>query len=203
MSAIAWGSASRGRGRRRGEAGAAPGDLNPGQPGPEPHLSPHIWGEGDAWNGLPVPLGEGESHCHWRRGREAGPWSLVFPHPTEGEAAAGGTEGGGWGPASRPQGRSPPWPPPNQQVIHVSRPGPSQPPGTVGPAGCPSHCLHTNSLSPSKLLGVHTRAREHAHGTTHVNPPTHTPTHTDIAACTQTHRQTHTHNPRGEEVGSN
>lgn len=34
-------------------------DLNPGQPGPEPYLSHHIWGARGAWNGLSAPVREG------------------------------------------------------------------------------------------------------------------------------------------------
>ena len=157
--------------------------------------------------GILAPLlGRVRCHCHWRKGREAGPRSCVCPHPTEAEATVGGPKGGGWGPKSQPQGRSPPRPPPNQQVRHMSRPGPSWPPGTVGLAACPSHCLHTDSLSLLKLLGVRKHAGKHTHGATHVKnpdtPPTYTPTHTDTDTCTQTHRQIHTHNPQGEWVGS-
>lgn len=58
-----------------GAAGATPGDLNPGQPGPEPHLSPHIWGEGDAWNPGPSP-GEGEVPLSLEKGQ--GGWPSVM-----------------------------------------------------------------------------------------------------------------------------
>lgn len=60
-----------------------PRDLNPGQPGPEPHLSPHIWGEGDAWNPGPPP-GEGEVPLLVEKGQRGWPSVTCLSPPHRG-----------------------------------------------------------------------------------------------------------------------
>lgn len=55
------GLSASGRGRQGEGAGAAPGDLNPGQPGQRAACHPHLGRGGCLEWRLPVPLGEGES----------------------------------------------------------------------------------------------------------------------------------------------
>lgn len=74
----------------------------------------------------------------------------------------------------------------------MSRPHPSQLPGTADLASYQSHCLHTNSLSlkpqgprrPLGPLGARTHAHRHAHKTTHAH------THRYRHVYSQRHRET-------------